>query len=131
MLDNQGFLKLKADDKNDLKVFAAYLQDSITTPKEIKFLEKNKAFICIFNRFMWEDAEKGIFRDNKRIRSALKIDDVRSVKSKNLNPQEEKALEQTASSSFSAFSGVNTQAYNSPAASGDLRGGNAILLLFL
>ena len=42
---------------------------------------------------MWEDAEKGIFRDNKRIRSALKIDDVRSVKSKNLNPQEEKALE--------------------------------------
>ena len=93
MLDNQGFLKLKADDKNDLKVFAAYLQDSITTPKEIKFLEKNKVFICIFNRFMWEDAEKGIFRDNKRIRSALKIDDVRSVKSKNLNPQEEKALE--------------------------------------
>ena len=60
---------------------------------DIKFLEKNKAFICIFNRFMWEDAEKGIFRDNKRIRSALKIDDVRSVKSKNLNPQEEKALE--------------------------------------
>jgi len=93
MLDNQGFLKLKADDTNDLKVFAAYLQDSITSPKEIKFLEKNKAFICIFNRFMWEDAEKGIFRDNKRIRSALKIDDVRSVKSKNLNPQEEKALE--------------------------------------
>ena len=42
---------------------------------------------------MWEDAEKGIFRDNKRIRSALKIDDVRSVKSKNLNPQEERALE--------------------------------------
>ena len=40
MFDNQGFLKLKADDKNDLKVFAAYLQDSITTPKEIKFLEK-------------------------------------------------------------------------------------------
>ena len=77
MLDNQGFLKLKADDKNDLKVFAAYLQDSITTPKEIKFLEKNKAFICIFNRFMWEDVEKGVFRYNKRIRSELKIDDVR------------------------------------------------------
>ena len=42
---------------------------------------------------MWEDAEKGIFRDNKRIRSALKIDEVRSVKSKNLNPNEKKPLE--------------------------------------
>ena len=93
MLDNQGYLKLKADDKNDLKVFAAYLQDSITVPQDIKYLEKNKTFICVFNRFMWEDAEKGIFRDNKRIRSALKIDEVRSVKSKNLNPKEKKALE--------------------------------------
>ena len=93
MLDNQGYLKLKANDKNDLKVFAAYLQDSITVPQDIKYLEKNKTFICVFNRFMWEDAEKGIFRDNKRIRSALKIDEVRSVKSKNLNPDEKKALE--------------------------------------
>ena len=93
MLDNQGYLKLKANDKNDLKVFAAYLQDSITVPQDIKYLEKNKTFICVFNRFMWEDAEKGIFRDNKRIRSALKINEVRSVKSKNLNPDEKKPLE--------------------------------------
>jgi len=93
MLDNHGNLKLKANDENDLKVFAAYLQDSITVPEDIKYLEKNKTFICVFNRFMWEDAEKGIFRDNKRIRSALKIDEVRSVKSKNLNPKEKKALE--------------------------------------
>ena len=93
MLDNQGYLKLKANDKNDLKVFAAYLQDSVTIPQDIKYLEKNKTFICIFNRFMWEDAEKGIFRDNKRIRSAFKIDEVRSVKSKNLNPNEKKPLE--------------------------------------
>tara|TARA_B100000963_G_scaffold202557_1_gene176337 strand:- start:55 stop:498 length:444 start_codon:yes stop_codon:yes gene_type:complete len=93
MLDNQGNLKLRANDENDLKVFAAYLQDSITVPEDIKYLEKNKTFICVFNRFMWEDAEKGIFRDNKRIRSALKIDEVRSVKSKNLNHKEKKALE--------------------------------------
>ncbi len=93
MLDNQGYLKLKADDNNDLKVFAAYLQDSITVPQDIKYLEKNQTFICVFNRFMWEDAEKGVFRDNKRIRSALKIDEVRSVKSKNLNPKEKKVLE--------------------------------------
>ena len=42
MLDNQGYLKLKADDDNDLKVFAAYLQDSLTVSDDIKYLEKNK-----------------------------------------------------------------------------------------
>ena len=93
MLDSQGYLKLKADDENDLKVFAAYLQDSLTISEDIKFLKKNKTFICIFNRFMWEDAEKGVFRDNKRIRSAFKINDVRSVKSKNINVKEKKILE--------------------------------------
>ena len=93
MLDNQGCLKLKANDENDLKVFAAYLQDSITVTRDIKYLEKNKLFICVFNRFMWEDAEKGIFRDNKRIRSALKIDEVRYVKSKNFDHKEKKTLE--------------------------------------
>ena len=41
MLDNQGYLKLKADDDNDLKVFAAYLQDSLTVSGDIKYLEKN------------------------------------------------------------------------------------------
>ena len=85
MLDNQGYLKLKADDNNDLKVFAAYLQDSITVPQDIKYLEKNQTFICVFNRFMWEDAEKGFLRDNKRVRSALKFNDVLSVKSKNID----------------------------------------------
>ena len=93
MLDNQGYLKLKADDDNDLKVFAAYLQDSWTVSVDIKYLEKNKTFICIFNRFMWEDAEKGIFRDNKRIRSAFKINDAKSVKSKNISKKENKVLE--------------------------------------
>jgi hypothetical protein len=93
MLDNQGYLKLKADDDNDLKVFAAYLQDSLTVSEDIKYLKKNKTFICIFNRFMWEDAEKGIFRDNKRIRSAFKINDAKSVKSKNISKKENKVLE--------------------------------------
>ena len=42
---------------------------------------------------MWEDAEKGIFRDNKRIRSAFKINDAKSVKSKNISKKENKVLE--------------------------------------
>ena len=78
-------LKLIGKNQNDLKVISAYSQDSIVTVKDIVFLKKNKTFIMIINRFMWEDAEKGIFRENKRIRSAIKFEEVLNVKAKNIN----------------------------------------------
>ena len=39
----------------------------------------------IVNRFMWEDAEKEVFKDSKRIRSAVKFEGVIKVRSKNIN----------------------------------------------
>ena len=78
-------LKLIGKNQNDLKVISAYSQDSVVTVKDMVFLKKNKIFIMIINRFMWEDAEKGIFRENKRIRSAIKFEEVLKVKSKNIN----------------------------------------------
>jgi hypothetical protein len=85
--ENITKLKLLAEDVHDLNVFSAYLQDSVIVANDIKFLRKTKKLICVFNRFMWEDAEKGIFRANKRIRSALVFDNVLMVKSKGINPK--------------------------------------------
>ena len=85
--ENITKLKLLAEDVHDLNVFSAYLQDSVIVANDIKFLPKTKKLICVFNRFMWEDAEKGIFRGNKRIRSALVFDNVLMVKSKRINPK--------------------------------------------
>ena len=85
--ENITKLKLLAEDVHDLNVFSAYLQDSVIVANDIKFLCKTKKLICVFNRFMWEDAEKGIFRGNKRIRSALVFDNVLMVKSKGINPK--------------------------------------------
>ena len=39
----------------------------------------------IISRFMWEDIEKGLYRQSKRIRSALKFEGVLKVKSKKIN----------------------------------------------
>ena len=39
----------------------------------------------IINRFMWEDIEKGIYRQNKRIRCAIKFEGILKVKSKKIN----------------------------------------------
>ena len=78
-------LKLIGKNQNDLKVISAYSQDSVVTVKDMVFLKKNKIFIMIINRFMWEDAEKGIFRENKRIRCAIKFEEVLNAKAKNIN----------------------------------------------
>ncbi len=79
------FLKLNATTEDDLKVISAHLQDSITQAENIVHLKKNRIFLIQFNRFMWEDVEKGVFRKNKRILSVLKFENVLSVSSKNLN----------------------------------------------
>ena len=78
-------LKLKANSEDDLRVISAHLQDSITQVKNIAHLKKNRIFLVQFNRFMWEDVEKGVFRKNKRIQSLLKFENVIKVFSKNLN----------------------------------------------
>ena len=78
-------LNLIGDNEEDLKVISAYLQDSIAVVRDMVFLKKNKTFIMMVNRFMWEDAEKGLLRSNKRIRSAVRFEGVIQVKSKNIN----------------------------------------------
>ena len=88
--DEKGNLKLIVRNQEDLKVISAYSQDSIVAIKDITFLKKNRIFVMIINRFMWEDAEKGVFRENKRIRCAIKFDDVLKVKSKKINQKNKK-----------------------------------------
>ena len=94
MKDEDLKLKLIGKSIEDLKTISAYLQDSIVTINDIIFLKTNKIFIIIVNRFMWEDAEKGLFRENKRIRCALRFDQVSNVLCKNINQKKKnKVLE--------------------------------------
>ena len=83
--DEKTNLKLIGKNQDDLKVISAYLQDSIVAVNNIVFLKQNRTFVMIVNRFMWEDIEKGIFRQNKRIRCAVKFEEVIKVESKNIN----------------------------------------------
>ena len=84
-MDKRVDLKLLGKHQEDLKIISAYLQDSIIIVKDIVFLKQNRTFIMIVNRFMWEDVEKGVFRQNKRIRCAVKFEEVIKVESKNIN----------------------------------------------
>ena len=92
--DEKNNLKLTGKNEEDLKIISAYLQDSVVIVKDIVFLKKNRTFIMILNRFMWEDLEKGVFNKNRRIRSAIKFEEVLEVNSKNINQKNKnKALE--------------------------------------
>tara|TARA_B100000029_G_scaffold497434_1_gene565029 strand:+ start:487 stop:930 length:444 start_codon:yes stop_codon:yes gene_type:complete len=86
--EEKNNLKLIGKNEDDLKIVSAYLQDSIVIVKDIVFLKKNKTFIMILNRFMWEEA----FRANKRkrIRCAVKFEEVIEVQSKNINQKNKK-----------------------------------------
>ena len=87
-------LKLLALNDDDLKVLSAHLQDSVVLVKDIIFLKKSRTFLIMVNRFMWEDIELGIFRENKRIRCAVKFENVLEVKSRNISQKKkDKILE--------------------------------------
>ena len=86
--DEKGNLKLIGRNREDLKVISAYSQDSIVAVKDITFLKKNRIFVMIINRFMWEDIERGINRQSKRIRCALKFEGILQAKSKKINQKD-------------------------------------------
>jgi len=83
--DEKNNLKLIGKNQEDLKVISAYSQDSIVAVKDIIFLEKNRIFVMVVNRFMWEDVEKGSHRRNKRIKCAVRFEGILKVKSKKIN----------------------------------------------
>ena len=85
-------LKLIVRNQEDLRVISAYSQDSIVAIKDIIFLKKNRIFLMIINRFMWEDIEKGINRQSKRIRCVLKFEGILKVKSKKINQKNKKRV---------------------------------------
>ena len=86
----KDIIRLKLIGKNieDLKSISAYCQDSIVKIKDIVYLKENKIFIVMLSRFMWEDLEKGVFRNYKRIKSVLKFNFIEKVLARNINQQQ-------------------------------------------
>ena len=89
MKEEKNKLKLVGKNVEDLSTISAYCQDAIIKVKDLVYLNKNKIFIAMINRFMWEDLEKGVFRKYKRIQSALRFNCIDKVISKNINQQKQ------------------------------------------
>ena len=88
MIKDINRLKLIGKNIEDLKTISAYCQDSIVKIRDLAYLKKNKVFIIMLSRFMWEDIEKGVLRNYKRIKSVLKFNFIENVLVKNISQQQ-------------------------------------------
>jgi hypothetical protein len=94
--------KIAAKDQDDLTVLSALLQDSIVERADIAFLAGEKRFVMIASRFRWEEQageeqpvvnnpdEDASYLDDEvdsahfsRVKSALRIENVSAVQTKN------------------------------------------------
>jgi hypothetical protein len=69
---------LAAEDAEDLQIVSAKLQDAVGRVGDLVWLPKAHRFAALFNRFKWENGQRG---DNLRVRSGLHFNNVLSVKS--------------------------------------------------
>jgi len=96
-------LKVRARDARDLETIAAFVQDALVAPADIRYLPRQRRFALMLNRFRWEAAPKvesnrpamvgpagdAGFADRgegefERIHSALTFERVRAVKRRGL-----------------------------------------------
>lgn len=72
-------LKLSAVDAEDLGVISAALQDSLVVVRDCAWLQDEKRFVLLLNRFRWE-ADLGSEAAHSRTHSALVFNEVIGVR---------------------------------------------------
>ena len=81
---DEGPLRLRALDGDDLTVISALVQDAVVTVADVGWLRQHRRFAALVNRFRWE----GQTRTPERVRSMLVIEDVLAVKSQGVDPKD-------------------------------------------
>lgn len=92
-------LRLLADDAEDLKVLSAALQDAVCAIEDISLEKGPRRLTVQLNRFRWEEASR---RGGQRVRAALQLGGVLSVKSRRLRQDAPKAILSLLAVSFEA-----------------------------
>jgi hypothetical protein len=82
-------LKLLAQDADDLAIISAALQDAVAKVGDILWEAKARRLTIGFNRFRWETADMGA---PERIRSAVQLGGVLSVKSRRVRRDRKDAV---------------------------------------
>ena len=81
---DEGPLRLRALDPEDLTILSALVQDAVVTVGDVAWLKQHRRFAALVNRFRWE----GQTRTPERVRSMLVIEGVTAVRSQGLDPRD-------------------------------------------
>ncbi len=80
-------LRLRAEDAEDLQVLASLVQDAVLPANEMKLERGKRRFVCLINRFRWEDKTRAerMGRNFERVQALLAIDDVMAIRHQGLD----------------------------------------------
>ena len=76
-------MALVAADRDDLQAISALLQDAVLKIGDAAYLEAERRFAFVTNRFVWE-VPAGFLGRGQRVRAGVHFDDVTNVRAKNL-----------------------------------------------
>ena len=89
-------LKLKAQDKDDLTIISAYLQDAITIVADFNFNPTTRIFATMLNRYLWEEHKNSTNKDGKRscqrIRTGFHFENIIRVSSYNFSHKDKQRV---------------------------------------
>jgi hypothetical protein len=91
-------LRLLAMDADDLAVISAALQDAVTRIGDISWEREARRLTVAFNRIRWEAPEG----PGERVRSAVQLGCVETVRARNLRPEAKDAVLQLLAITFDA-----------------------------
>ena len=91
-------LRLLAQDADDLAVISAALQDAVARIGDIQWEPGGRRLTIALNRFRWEGADGA----HERVRAAIQLGGVMSVKARNLRREAKDAVVQLLAVTFEA-----------------------------
>jgi hypothetical protein len=116
--DTGGQLKLLAQDEEDLQVLSAALQDAVAKIGDIRWEPQGRRLTIELNRFLWESPTDG---KPQRVRAALQLGGVLSVKAKRLRRDKKDAVVELLAVNFIPGEAPGGAVYFEFAGGGDLR----------
>ena len=85
-------LKLRAEDREDLSVLAAVLQDALVPVCDMEYLPDEKRFVLVVNRFKWETAPDAARTTFERTLTGICFDGVGAVRTKGFSHRERERI---------------------------------------
>ncbi|WP_040485890.1 DUF2948 family protein [Lutibaculum baratangense] len=80
-------LKLIALDAEDLEILSAHLQDAVGIVGDVCYRPKERRFVMILNRFVWEESGGRWQRGYERRRTALHFERVTACRCRGIDPR--------------------------------------------